>query len=151
MLHTALVDARPGVIGWLPSHLTNNELGRANKSDGTLVLVEELAANDLADKLAKRGVEFHRVAPTDVKQWEAKAAIVEEGAIWAAKATVLANNSTRFPFPRFGGSQVEGGGGYTKTGGAENGNWREEKKTYPRELESQTGEWWACSGTHGDW
>ena len=38
MIATALEDASAGLVGWLPAHLTANELGVAKKSDGSLVL-----------------------------------------------------------------------------------------------------------------
>ena len=69
MIATALEDATTRLVGWLPAHLTANELGVTKKSDGSLVLPEEIEANNLADQLAKRGDEFHRVAKSDVDAW----------------------------------------------------------------------------------
>ena len=97
MIATALEGATTGLVGWLPAHLTANELGVARKSDGSLVLPEELEANDLADQLAKRGAEFHRVAKSDVDAWAEAAEKMEKRAVLIAKATYLANNRPSFP------------------------------------------------------
>ena len=68
MLLTALEDAPPDVVGWMLSHLTIKDLNlqMATKSDESLVGRLDLEGNKLADELAKRGVEFHRVTPPDV-------------------------------------------------------------------------------------
>jgi len=71
MIMTAMEDSSCEVVGWMPSHLTIDDLGlqMALKSDGSLVNRQDLEANGLADTLAKKGVEFHRVASVDVKVW----------------------------------------------------------------------------------
>ena len=69
MILIALEDSSAKVVGWMPSHLTISDLEfqLAKKSDGTLVDERDLEGNKLADELAKRGVEFHRVARSDVR------------------------------------------------------------------------------------
>ena len=69
MLMAALDGTPPELVGWMPAHLTKKELGQATKSDGSCVTSVDLAANDRADALAKKGVEFHRVLSSDVDRW----------------------------------------------------------------------------------
>ena len=64
-------------VGWMPSHLKESELGMAMKSDGSYVNQRDLQGNMLADQLAKRAVEFHRVGPADVKYWREQMDIAE--------------------------------------------------------------------------
>ena len=63
LLHTALDGDDGKQVGWMPAHLTKADLalGTATKSDGSLVTAADIMANDVADKLAKLGVEYHRV------------------------------------------------------------------------------------------
>ena len=63
LLHTALDGEDGQRVGWMPAHLTKADLalGKATKSDGSLVNAVDVWANDVADKLAKLGVEYHRV------------------------------------------------------------------------------------------
>ena len=63
MLHTALEGVEEKTVGWMPAHLTRADLalGTATKSDGSLVSARDIRANDVADRLAKLGAEFHRV------------------------------------------------------------------------------------------
>ena len=100
MILTALEDASLSLIGWMPSHLTLGDLDfqLAVKSDGSLVNVRGLQGNKLADELAKRGVEHHRVASSDVKVWKAKVEEVRSRAMWIGTATAEANDFASFPF-----------------------------------------------------
>ena len=100
MILIALEDSSPKVVGWMPSHLTLKDLDfqLAVKSDGSLVNERGLQGNKLADELAKRGVEFHRVASSDVKNWRAKIEEVKNRAMWMGTATVEANGFASFPF-----------------------------------------------------
>ena len=63
-----------------------------------MVTDDELAANDLADSLAKRGVEHHRVMGSDVRRWNEAAEKVTRRAVWIGKATTRANDFAEFPF-----------------------------------------------------
>ena len=71
MLHTALEGVNGDVVGWMPAHLTSADLaiGTATKSDGSLVTAADVLGNDIADRLAKLGAEFHRVSQSDVRRW----------------------------------------------------------------------------------
>ena len=71
MLHTALEGVDGKVVGWMPAHLTKADLalGTATKSDGSLVSATDIMANDVADRLAKLGVEHHRVPQEEVRRW----------------------------------------------------------------------------------
>ena len=78
MLATAFEEVEPSNhVGWMPAHLKSWELGTATKSDGSLVNQQDWEANDLADKLAKAAVEFHRVDAADVKLWNRQMQIAE--------------------------------------------------------------------------
>lgn len=72
--------------------------GSPTKSDGSLVTREDIALNDLADRLAKKAVEAHRVPQGEIEAWKAKMAEVKERAMWIGVATFEANSSKTFPF-----------------------------------------------------
>ena len=59
---------------------------------------DDIALNDLADRLAKKAVEAHRVPQGEVEAWKAKMAEVKERAKWIGVATFEANSSKTFPF-----------------------------------------------------
>ena len=90
-------DARSRV-GWMPSHLLEAELGEVKKSDGSLVNTRDLQGNTLADQLAKRAVEYHRVAASDVAIWKEQMKVAESRAKWVGISTHAANNFESFPF-----------------------------------------------------
>ena len=99
MLATAFEEVEPSNhVGWMPAHLKSWELGTATKSDGSLVNQQDWEANDLADKLAKAAVEFHRVDAADVKLWNKQMQIAEARAKWIGRATHEANSHSEFPF-----------------------------------------------------
>ena len=99
MLLTALEDAPADVVGWMPSHLTIKDLNLllATKSDESLVGRVDLEGNKLADELAKRGVEFHWVTPSDVKVWKEQLERAKARARWIGIATAEANDFASFP------------------------------------------------------
>ena len=72
MLHTALEGGDGKEVGWMLAHLTKADLslGTATKSDGSLVSAADIMANDVADKLAKLVVEYHRVPREEVPRWK---------------------------------------------------------------------------------
>ena len=100
MIMTAMEDSPREVVGWMPSHLTEAdlELQMAFKSDGSLVNRQDLGANGLADTLAKKGVEFHRVASSDVKIWADQMERTKDRAKWIGTATLEANDMPAYPF-----------------------------------------------------
>ena len=98
MIATALEDTAPDTVGWMPAHMEYEHIGIALKSDGTLITLADWRANALADELAKRAVELHRVPASEVKIWKKEANKVEQRAVWLAQATALANNFTAFPY-----------------------------------------------------
>ena len=100
MIMTAMEDSSCEVVGWMPSHLTIDDLGlqMALKSDGSLVNRQDLEANGLADTLAKKGVEFHRVASADVKIWAEQMERTKARARWIGIATQEANDMPAYPF-----------------------------------------------------
>ena len=78
----AALDYQPGtMVGWMPAHLTANELGWAYRSDGELVDEIDLKGNDVADRLAKLGVESHRVPQGEVDQWDAQYEMIADRAV----------------------------------------------------------------------
>ena len=116
MLHTALEGINPDVVGWMPAHLTKADLalGNATKSDGSLVTRRDVWANDVADKLAKLGVEYHRVPVEEVRRWKMAHDSANARAKWIGMATYAANNVPEYPFrdsealSGIGGRTVEG-------------------------------------------
>ena len=80
------------------AHLKRSEVGIITNSDGSLVSLEDIAANDLSDKLAKRAVDAHRVTPGDATTWKEQFAVAEARAKWIGVATYEANNLLAFPF-----------------------------------------------------
>ena len=100
MIHTALEGISPSIVGWMPAHLTKADLalGTATKSDGSLVTSTDVWANDVADKLAKLGAEYHRVPAEEVKRWKAAHKATKARAKWIGTVTHVANNVPDFPF-----------------------------------------------------
>ena len=100
MLHTALHDVNPDVVGWMPAHLTAKEVTQlaATKSDGSPVSKQDVWANDLADRLAKLGAEHFRVPPEEVRRWKQEFNAVKARAKWIGQITHEANNVPDFPF-----------------------------------------------------
>ena len=82
----------------MPSHLTGAEIGLATKSDGSKVNLRDLWGNRLADGLAKRAVEVHRVDAADVRIWRGELRKAEGRAKWIGTATHEANNHEQYPF-----------------------------------------------------
>ena len=68
------------------------------KSDGTPLTLQDIEANDMADGLAKRGVEDHRVPYRVRQEWERCMKTTTARAQWIARATREANNLPQFPF-----------------------------------------------------
>ena len=100
MLFTALEGIDEDAVGWMPAHLTTADLalGTATKSDGSLVTATDILGNDVADRLAKLGAEFHRVAMSDVRRWKKAFAEAKARAKWIGKATHAANNCLHYPY-----------------------------------------------------
>ena len=76
----------------MPAHTSAADVGRVRLSDGQLLSAVDRTANELADELAKRGAEAHRLPEaTRRKAWE-----FDQLAVWAARrlgvATQAANN-----------------------------------------------------------
>ena len=84
----------------MPAHLTSDDVARntATKSDGSLVTAMDVWANDVADKLAKLGAEYHRVPAEEVKRWKAAYKSTKARAKWIGMATHAASNVPDFPF-----------------------------------------------------
>ena len=100
MIHTALQSVSSEVVGWMPSHLTKADLfhGMAKKSNGLEVTEHDLFGNDVADKLAKLGAEFHRAPHEEVKRWKKAHQVAKSRAKWIGQATFAANNWDSYPF-----------------------------------------------------
>ena len=100
LLHTALDGDDGKRVGWMPAHLTQADLalGRATKSDGSPVRAVDIWANDVADKLAKLGAEYHRVPAEEVKRWKAAFTAAKARAKWIGIATQAAGNHAHFPY-----------------------------------------------------
>ena len=130
MIHTALEGTSPIIVGGMPAHLTKAdlELGTATESDGSLVTSTDVWANDVADKLAKLGAEYHRVPAEEAKRWKAAHNATKARAKWIGTVTHAANNLPDFPFPRFGSRAVEGDRGTEVPCREESGHRRQKKE-----------------------
>ena len=100
LLHTALDGDDGERVGWMPAHLTKADLalGTAAKSDGSLVTKADVMGNDIADRLAKLGVEHHRVPQEEVRRWRKAFEAPKARAKWIGMATHAAGNQPLFPF-----------------------------------------------------
>ena len=96
MLPTTLEGVESNVVGWMPAHLTKADLklGTATKSDGSRVSATGIMANDVADRLAKLGVEYHRVPQEKVRRWKKALDAARARAKWIGMATHAASNRT---------------------------------------------------------
>ena len=63
-----------------------------------MVNAVDIWANDVADKLVKLGVEYHRVPGEEVRRWKAAFATARARAKWIGIATHAAGNHSQFPF-----------------------------------------------------
>ena len=99
MLHTALEGVEDKTVGWMPAHLTQADLalGTATKSDGSLVSARDIMANDVADRLAKLGAEFHRVSQEEVRRWKKAFAAAIARSKWIGMATHAAKQRSAIP------------------------------------------------------
>ena len=92
VMHTALDDTPHEALIWMPAHFKPGTCGVAVRGDGFLVEEVDVMANDLADKLAKRAVEKHRVPKRIRYEIMKHDELVTENAMWIARATMLAND-----------------------------------------------------------
>ena len=100
MLFASLEEGDVEAFGWMPSHCKKGDLQHelAKKSDGSALTSKDVEMNDLADYLAKEGVEQHRVPPGVVRAWKEKEKQVEVRARWIGIVTYEANSSKAYPF-----------------------------------------------------
>ena len=83
----------------MPAHLTKADLalGTATKRDGSLVTKVDVMGNDIADRLAKLGVEHHRVPQEVVRRWRKAFEAAKARAKWIGMATHAAGKQPFFP------------------------------------------------------
>ena len=62
------------------------------------ITATDVWANDVADKLAKFGAEYHRVPAEEVKRWKTAYKSTKARAKWIGLVTHAANNLSDFPF-----------------------------------------------------
>ena len=100
MLFASLEEGDVEAFGWMPSHCKEGDLQHelAKKSDGSALASKDVEMNDLADYLAKEGVEQHRVPAGVVRAWKEKEKQVEVRARWIGIVTYEANSSKTYPF-----------------------------------------------------
>ena len=70
----------------------------ARKSGGSLVNKQDVEANGLADSLAKRAVEYHRVPRSEVRRWAVGMKQTKARAKWIGMASYEANVMAEYPF-----------------------------------------------------
>ncbi len=61
LMHDALDDTPTDAMMWMLAHATVADIGTKCREDGFLLTLQHLDSNDMADRLAKRAVVFHRV------------------------------------------------------------------------------------------
>ena len=95
-----LADEEVNPVGWMPAHLTLEDLvhGIAAKSNLELVDALDIRMNDIADRLAKQGAKIHRVPKAEVEMWHAAMRQIKDRARWIGVVTHEANSSTMYPF-----------------------------------------------------
>ena len=98
LLFSGFEDTPLEAIIWMPAHQKNGAAEVRVKSNGQPLTAVDIAANEEADVLAKRGVEEHQV-PFRVRD-EAKRCheMAKQRAMWVARATVEANNLPNYPY-----------------------------------------------------
>ena len=105
LLFAVFDDIAAELLIWMPAHQGNAKGATRCKSDGTALTQLDVETNDLADRLAKRGVEEHRVPYRVRKEWERCLAEATARARWIARATHEANNMEAYPFSDFESSK----------------------------------------------
>ena len=82
----------------MPAHCSEKQAVAVKKGDGSPLTVQDVQGNAEADRLAKKGVEEHRIESAYLQRWGRLKEKARQTAMWTAKATELANNVTEFPF-----------------------------------------------------
>ena len=98
LLFTAFDDTPVENIVWMPAHQDDGKAKVRTKSNGTPLTQQDIDANDLADRLAKRGIEDHRVPYRVRQEWLRCRETTMARAKWIARATYEANNLPAYPF-----------------------------------------------------
>ena len=111
LLFTAFDDTPPESILWMPAHQTKGAATVRCKSNGSPLTQVDIEANAEDDRLAKRGVEDHRVPHRVREELKACSENTKRRATWVARATMEANNLRQFPFLGLGVVAAGGGGG----------------------------------------
>ena len=97
-MFTAFDDTPLDNIVWMPAHQGKGAAAIKAKSDDTPLTLVDIETNDMADRLAKRGVEDHRVPYRVRQEWQRCLKTATERAKWTARATREANNLPNFPY-----------------------------------------------------
>ena len=160
MLVATLDDCDPEVIGWMPAHLVEADLHLEDtkKSDGSRVTRVDLEMNNLADELAKEGVEIHRVPAAEVKRWGEEHERVKNRAKWIGMVNHHANNTDVYPYSDSEAARWKAVAAQRKKeeakrgidGRRRRGNRKEEKAVLPENgghtvVQVATGRGWVCS------
>ena len=96
-MHMALDDVPKENVVWMPADLRPGACGKAVRGDGFLVEEVDVAANDMADKLAKKAVLAHRVPLRIRREVKKHDGLVIANAKWIARATMIANDQPGQP------------------------------------------------------
>ena len=106
LILAALDDTPLEKVIWMPAHQPMSAAGVKAKGNNEPLTELDIEGNDQADKLAKRGVEDHRVPYRVREEWRRCMEECKARAMWIARATVLANNLPSFPFSDSGSSRA---------------------------------------------
>ena len=106
LIFTALDDTRLEKLIWMPAHQTMAAVGVRAKGNNEFLIALDLETNDLADRLAKRGVEDHRVPFLIRDKWKLGMEVTKARAMWIGRAASMANTLPNFPYSDSSASRV---------------------------------------------
>ena len=87
-------DGCTPLVEWIPSHLTEQAVGKQRIGDGTLFTHEQWRMNQIADKHAKEAAISVRHPAEDVSRRKIEGMKVATLADWIGRATFAANNGS---------------------------------------------------------
>ena len=91
-IFAAAGDTPPEDVSWMPAHTAAADVGCRRIGNGQLLTADDRRGNDIADRLAKRAVEVHRVPSHIRKAIAEQERRVDDMAWWVARVTIAANS-----------------------------------------------------------
>ena len=94
LMFAALEGTEAAAMVWMPAHTDEADVGRLDLGDGSKLTHLDRKGNSEADRLAKLGVEAHRVPEQVCDRVNELNKVVEKTARWVARATYAAGHQT---------------------------------------------------------